>query len=206
MELVPIKVRIGLRPNGKGGVEADHPPFNQLSCTGSTDWAHWVDQNGGGWKYDKKCGHSESDEFNDAVPDKNGEHANLEVGCQYGCLLVPEIFAEQAVALFSGAPYNIKILSEESFETFYNERCCAHMPEIHKDADALKAIADIQALEAGPLKTIDPTPAEIKAREDAVNPDIQTERGLRRNLDRYWEDHKKKHGITIRASERKVVA
>jgi hypothetical protein len=84
-ELVAIKVRIGLKPNG----HAEYPNFNELGSVRkeNMDWAIYVDQFGIGWQYDKTSGHKEHSEDSPA-------------GMQWGMLLVPTDFAREAVEMF----------------------------------------------------------------------------------------------------------
>lgn len=185
-DLVPIKVRIGLRPNG----HADHPDFNLLPPEvrdGGLDWSIYIDRFGIGWHYDKVCGHKETDAGNPDVPADHG-HRCTEFGVQYACTLVPEPFALAAVAKFPGA---VAIIDETSFESFYDDRAHAQEPDILRDADVLRAIRDQMALEADPLVTTpEPTLSEKRARTDALDPDVQSVRGVRKNLRRRWADAK----------------
>ena len=190
--LVPLKVYIGLRSNGY----ADHPDFNKLpgNVRGNMDWAHYIDQSGGdGWFYDKRCGHRETD-INDQDVPLDHEHRNIEVGCQFGCLLVPEAFADAAVAMFGNSKHKIKIINEASFESFYNDRAHHHEEDELVDLDALNKIN--ARITAG-----DDSEATAKKKKDALNPDHPA-RGVKKNYRKRWADWKKHRGIEIRAKER----
>jgi len=177
--MVFLKVKIGTRYTS-GKREADHPDFNLLPSVQSSgiDWSHYVDQFGG-WHYDKVSGHLESDKNNASVP-VDHPHRNDEFGYQYGCLYVPEEFANEAVAQFGSL---CVIIDEASFEAFYDDRANAHLPDVLSDGDIVSKLRDQMALEANPLVTTPPVTAEEKARRDAaLDPKNQTVRGLRNNL------------------------
>lgn len=144
MDLVPIKVKIGLRANG----HADHPDWELLPLARSSSVKSHMPH---GWVYDKSCGHQES-----------GPGSPL--GMQWGALLVSADFAEQAKSQF---PALITELTEAEFETFYNEKSRAHMPTERIDTDrlvGLKAQRDLliaieqstTAIDAEILKALDP--------------------------------------------------
>ena len=82
-ELVGIKVKIG--QCGVTGC-AKYPDFSKLACVQASplDWSKYVDVHGLGWHYDC-CGHQE---------DEDGSPA----GMQWGMLIIPETFADEAVA------------------------------------------------------------------------------------------------------------
>jgi len=191
--LVPIKVKIGLRGDG----HADHPPFNALSerVRSGMDWSHYIDTLASeGWFYDKKCGHSDTDVHNDEVPNGH-EHENNEIGCQFGCLLVPEAFALAAVSKFGGSPYFIEIISEASFESFYDERAHAHEDEEVVDTIALEKIK--ARIDAG-----DNSQSMKNKQANALNRD-HPEKGVKKNHRKGYANYKTHRGIEIRASERK---
>lgn len=194
--LVPIKIKIGLRANG----HADHPPFNNLSADvrGNTDWSYYIDKHGsGGLHYDKVSGHKECDINNDDVTAEH-EHRNDELGCQFACLLVPTPFAEAAVSMFSGEPYQIKIISEESFEVFYNDRAHAHEDEELVDRNALQNLNER-------IKAGDDSLATQTKKVNALDPN-HPERGVKKNHRKKWVDFKKQRGLEIRETERKSIA
>jgi hypothetical protein len=86
MELVPIKIKIGLRANG----HADHPLWTLLPMiTKEEDEKQYMPH---GWMYDKSCGHTESR--------MDGDAWDSSVGMQWGCLLVTKAFAEEAIKTF----------------------------------------------------------------------------------------------------------
>lgn len=120
MDLVPIKVHIGLKNNG----HAKYPNFNGLASVKATglDWSQYVDVHGSGWLYDT-CGHKE-------------EETGSPLGCQLGMLLVPEAFANEASAEFS----TVDILTETEAEDFYEDNHGKHFDEEDLDKDVLQAI------------------------------------------------------------------
>ncbi len=168
MDFKAIKVLIGT--NTSGG--ALYPDFNTLASVKDSgmDWAHYVDRRGTGWHYDKCCAHQI-----DAV--------GSPMGVQYGMLLVPAEFANDALANF---PATVQALTEAEVETFYNDHCHAHEGEENFAAPIIQAIAVKQsagiALSATDKKALDsndPTP------------------GITKNPNKLWADHKALRGINI---------
>ena len=83
--LVPIRVTIGLKPNG----HALYPDFNTLASVQASgmDWSRYVDIEGIGWHYDKQRGHKVDD-------------LESPFGQQFGVLIVPKVMANEAIAAF----------------------------------------------------------------------------------------------------------
>lgn len=173
-ELTALKVRIGRRANR----QADYPDFNLLTVVEASgqDWSHYVDAVGGGWHYDKVCGH-------------DMEEPGSPRGTQWGCLLVDDGFAKQAVARF---PETCSIITEAEFETFHDERAHAHEPEVDEDKEAIQTLVNRRALgETIPQTEID----------KALNPDDPTP-GRRRNTRKTWAARKASMGVTIKKTTR----
>lgn len=177
MELVPIKVRIGLKDNG----HAKYPDFNKLEAgvRKNLDWSTYIDRFGIGWHYDKTCGHREFREGDD-FGDSFGEHC--------GCLCVPEDFAKAAVSMF---PNDVKFLDETEMQDFYDNKAHVHEAEEHVDEQAMKAF-EIKHRVMG-----------MAAMEDvaylaAIDPENPAP-GIRRNRSRYWDDFKGKMNITVKS-------
>ena len=168
MDLVPIKVKIGLKPNG----HAKYPNFNQLPAVISAgmDWSNYVDSLGLGWHYDQTSGHKE------ATPDSP-------YGMQWGVLIVPKPFADQAVAMF---PAECAKLTEAELEDFYDNK--AHINEPDEIFDE-KVLNGIQAKRSLGLEL---TPQQLKA----IDPDDDTP-GIRKNKRRKWQDYKRSVDATI---------
>jgi hypothetical protein len=171
MELVPLKVRIGL----KAGGGHQFPDFNQLDAglRDGMDWCFYVDKFGG-WHYDKVAGHSDDDTANDSPP-----------GTWIGMLLVPESFANAAVAQFPGV---CSVMDETAAESFYNDRAHKHEPPIKEDREVLQAIKAKRDLGI----------PEEQADIDALNPDHPAP-GRRRNKLNTFSDYKVNRGVTIKA-------
>lgn len=166
--LIPLKVKIGLTPKGA----AAYPDFNQLPLLVKLgiDWSLYVDAEGDGWHYDKLCGHKEEDETSPQ-------------GQQWGVLLVPLQFAEEAEFMF---PSLVEIMSEADFIYFYDNRTQCHAQEEEIDSEIVASITKKQelglALTAQQLKAIDPATSE---------------RGIRPNTNRFWAAYKAKRGIEL---------
>lgn len=174
MDLVALKVKIGLRPNG----HADHPAFNNIDSAirKDMDWSHYVDQYGTGWHYDKSCGHKEH------RVEANSD-TDSPMGMQWGILMIPEDFADAAISKF---PKECSILTEAQLQEWYDNRCHKHEPEEKLDLRVLEGIKAKR--DAGiPLNQSD---------NDALNVDNDTP-GITRNKNKRWIDFKANKGIKI---------
>lgn len=169
--LVPIKVKIGLRPNG----HADHPNWTKLPMINSdSDVRQYCPS---GWIYDKSCGHQD-----DSV-DSPRE-------MQWGCLLCTEQFANEAVVAY---PELITQLTAVEFEDFYNNKAMAHLAENKYNIDILQGLK----LELDLKKEAKQDTIELTAKiEKAIDPNDK-EKGIEKNQDRYWNDYKVKKGFNI---------
>lgn len=174
MELVPIKVRIGLK-SVKSKMLHAHPDFNTLpeELRDGLDWSHYVDKFGG-WKYDNVAGHSDHDPDNDSPN-----------GMWLGMLLVPEAFAQAAVEKF---PEQCFFLTETECERFYEDRHTFDQPEINDDTETLQAVAAKRA--AG-------IPEDDQDR-NAMDPDNPM-RGRRRNKTKTFAGYKQQRGISVKS-------
>lgn len=166
--LVPLKVKIGLKPNG----HASYPDFNRLNevAEKGMDWANYVDTLGEGWMYDKISGHR------DDTPDSP-------FGQQWGVLLVPAIFVEQATQAF---PNECQELTETELEEFYETKVSVSEPDEIIDTEVLMAIKAKQDL--GLTLTAD--------QQSALDPNTPV-RGIRKNPRKKWADHKASRNIEI---------
>lgn len=169
---VPIKVIIGLRPNG----HADHPDWSKLPLVIAGGRAE--DHMAGGWVYDKSSGHQESD-------------AESPLGQQLGILFVSEQMADECVATF---PATIsKMLNEAQLENFIESRCTAHLDEFDYDADALNTLKTERDL----LVSIGQPTAEVDTRiAKALDPNDPT-RGKRQRIGKTWESVKASRKIDL---------
>ena len=168
-ELVGIKVKIGLKPNG----HAKYPDFNQLPSVNDRgmDWSFYVDAYGSGWQYDKTSGHRDN---TDDSPQ----------GQQWGMLLVPETFADEAVVAFSE---DVALLTELEIEDFYNNKAHIYDEEEDIDQSILEKIKLKQDLNI-PLTT---------QQQKALDPEDDTP-GIRKNKKKNWVDYKKLKKITVK--------
>lgn len=120
-DLVAIRVKIGLR----GGRQAKYPNFNALGAViqSGLDWSEYIDLHGSGWLYDC-CGHHDHED-------------DSPVGQQWGMLLVPHDFAEQAAAKF---PDDVTRLTPAQAEHFYDHCCARDLPDEEIDERVLAPI------------------------------------------------------------------
>lgn len=169
-QLVPIKVKIGLKSNGN----ALYPDFNKLQTVADSgmDWAKYIDIYGLGWHYDKVSGHKE-------------ETTDSPFGQQWGALIVPPAFADEAIAMY---PETTSKLTEAELEDFYNTKAHAHEPDENIDTDILAGIKAKQDL--GLSLTAD--------QQKALDPDDHTVRGIVKNRRKRWVDYKTLVGVTIK--------
>ena len=178
MELVPIKVKIGLRANG----HADHPLWTLLPMiTKEKDAKQYMPH---GWVYDKSCGHAESR--------MEGNAWDSPIGMQWGCLLVTEAFAAEAIVTF---PTLITEITEVEFEDFYNNKSRVHMTEYNYNSQLLEGLK----LEYD-LKVINnENVVAIKQRiAKAIDPNDSAP-GILKNKDKLWVDKKASIDVTIKS-------
>lgn len=166
--LVPIKVKIGLKPNG----HAKYPNFNTLQCVidAGIDWSNYVDTYGLGWHYDKTSGHKE-------------DTLDSPFGQQWGVLIIPKEFATEALITF---PLDITELTEIELEDFYNNKAHAHEPDEKFNTDILAGIKLKQDL------SIALTQNQI----DALDPNNNIP-GIMKNKKKIWVDYKILKGVNI---------
>lgn len=195
--LVPIKVKILLGPDGKH----QYPPFNQLapSLRGHLDWATFFDTHGIGWHYDRLSGFGVSDANDPQVP-AGHEHSNTDPSCWYGVSCVPKPFADAAVAAF---PALVSLMSEASLETFYDDRAHAHEETEILDKEDLLALKARIDLENEPNAPTTPPSAEILALRARMLDPNDPKRGIRKNRNRKWADFKVAKGLSIDQSQAK---
>ena len=171
-QLTPIKVKIGLRPNG----HANHPDWTKLPMINSDSEVRQYAPSG--WIYDKSCGHQE-----DSIDSPRG--------MQWGCLLVTQEFADEAVVAY---PDLITKITEVEFEDFFNNKARKHLAEKNYNMDVLKGLKleldlkrelgqDVVALKAKIAKALDPN---------------DSEKGIEKNDERYWSDYQIKKGLEIK--------
>lgn len=174
MELIPLKVKIGLKNEGGKKLHA-FPDFNQIDSVlrDNMDWSYFVDKFGG-WHYDQISGHADDDPGDD-TPRGNWD----------GMLCVPNAFAQAAVAMF---PAQCSILTETQAETFYDTRSHVRDSAIKEDTNVLQAIKAKRDLGI----------AEDQADLDALNPDHPA-LGRRRNKRKDWAGFKAAEGVTIKS-------
>lgn len=181
--VVPLKVKIGLRPNG----HADHPDWTKLPLAlvgpGNSVENAAVHMNFlGGWKYDKTSGHADNT-------------LDSPVGQQFGMIFVTEQFATEAEAEF---PTLITRLTEAETIDFWDNKAHAHLDEFRRDQqvlDGLKMEHDLLLL-AGGADASRITALKAKIRR-ALNPD-DPEPGLRRNLEKTWVLRLPTSGIVLK--------
>lgn len=178
MELVPIKVKIGLRANS----HADHPQWTLLPMVNKEQDAKQYMPFG--WIYDKSCGHAESR--------TEGNSWDSPVGMQWGCILVTEAFAAEAIVTF---PTLITQLTEAEFEDFYDNKAMAHLSENSynlQELEGLKLEHDLKMINAGNVTALK---AKIAKAVDPADPTP----GIIKNTGRKWADKKATIDVTIKA-------
>lgn len=172
INLVPIKVKIGLRANG----HADHPDWTKLPMINNdSEVRQFVPS---GWIYDKSCGHQE-------------EGINSPREMQWGCLLCTEQFANEAIVAY---PALITKLTEIEFEDFFNNKAMAHLSEENYDNDVLQGLKTELDLKTELHQNVVDLKAKIIKALDPNN----KEQGIRKNNERYWVDYKVKKGFEIK--------
>ena len=188
-DLTALRVKIGLRSNG----HADHPDFNTLAVVQASglDWSKYVDSQGLGWHYDKTSGHK----------DDNG---GSPFGSQWGMLVVPETFADEALASF---PALCTRLTEVQCTSFYDTKAHAHEePETRKDTVILGIRHEIDLVKEALVDPNLPDPSSdrtrLESRRDtlrlrlrkALDP-VDPTPGVHQNLRRRWVDATARAGV-----------
>jgi len=173
MELVPIKVKIGLRSNG----HADHPDWYKLPLSATMEPAT---QMGSGWHYDKSCGHKE-------------EGGDSPVGMQWGLLFVTPLFAREAKEVF---PELVTELTEAEAKDFWENRCTIGMSENKTDVNILQALQIELALKKGLNQDVTALEAKISK---ALDPN-DIEPGVKKNKQKSFDDAKVELGFTVISS------
>lgn len=178
MDGVPIKVKIGLRPNG----HADHPDWTILPLVagGATKEdrenlvrAHQIER----WKYDNTSGHED-------------DTADSPKGMQWGMMIVTKEFAEQAMAQW---PTLVFEMTEAEAEDFWNNRAMAGVPRFKYDTDQLigmKAERDLRIALAQDTKELDQRIAV------ALDPATKVP-GVRERRETVWSQHKEDSKLTV---------
>lgn len=167
-DLVPVKVKIGLKSNG----HAKYPNFNVLQAVinAGIDWAQYIDIYGMGWYYDKVSGHQD-------------DSPESPFGQQWGVMVVPKDFADEAISRF---PQECTKLTENELEIFIDERALAHIPDEDINLEVLQGIREKQAL------GLELTAWQIKA----LDPNDDTP-GIKKNKEKTWKGIKEKKGVKI---------
>lgn len=171
MELVPIKVKIGLRSDNG---QHDFPDFNTLASViaSGLDWSVYIDQQyKPAWLY-SCCGHQEEEPGNP-------------LGQWLGMILVPAAFATEAVAAF---PAVVTQLTDAEAATFYDTDHAKNVDEEVIDDAVLHAIK-------AKKEFVPPIPLTAHQNK-AIDPTDSTP-GIRPNPDKTFAGFKTKRGITV---------
>ncbi len=177
-DLVALKVIIKSDPLTG---HALYPNFNLVTSAtrNGLDWSKYIDIQGGGWHYDKTCGHKE-------------ESAESPHGEQIGCLCVPVAFATEALALF---PNEVSKITTLEFEAFHDNKAHAHEDAEKVDTDTLNGLNARRQLMVVRNQDVTTLDAQIDAALDPLN---QTEMGVRKNDTKMWKDAVKVNGINLK--------
>lgn len=171
-QLVPIRIKIGLRDNG----HADHPDWNKLPMI--NDDSDMKKECPTGWLYDKTSGHQE-------------ESIDSPRGMQWGYLLCSQQFAVEAMSTY---PALVIQLTETEFEDCFNNKVMSHLPEKKYDLDVLKGLK----LELDLKKQLKQNVNELQIQIEKALDENNDEKGIKKNKDRYWVDYKVKKGFEIK--------
>lgn len=175
VDLVPIKVKIGVGPvNGKQLHK--YPSFNTLQSIidSGMDWSEYVDVRGLGWHYDKTSGH-------------DTDSTDSPIGNQNGVLIVPKIFADEAVVAF---PTVVSKLNETDLEDFYDNKAHAHESDNIVNEHLFKEF-EMKTKLGVPLSG-----TENILRNKMLDPADDT-LGITKNNKKKWSDFKQISNVTI---------
>lgn len=183
--VVPLKVKIGLRPNG----HADHPDWHKLpmvavmSREAGEDVIRSHNAFLGGWKYDKTSGHAD-------------DTTDSPMGQQWGMLFVSEQFSAEAEAHAEIGPLVERMTEAEAID-FWDNKAHAHLDEFRRDTELLNGLkVELDLLEAvgGQAARITGLKAKIKK---AIDPD-DPEPGLKRNMEKRWALKSPTSGVVLK--------
>lgn len=197
MDVVPIRVKIGLKPNG----HADYPAWENLPIiaaglpAGNPTRArideeinkHWHPVK---WLYDKVSGHE------DDTP--GGAFASPQ-GQQWGMLLVSRQFADQAISAF---PALVTEMTQAQCQNFWNNRAMVRLRDEDDDLDALNALKVrrdlLLSLPDSPQRTTRLEALDTRI-ANALDPDSD-EPGVKKNHRRRFADAATRFSITFHSS------
>ncbi len=170
---VPIKVSIGLRPNG----HADHPDWTRLpleTIGGDRHETHQYIK----WRYDNTSGPESK------LPDSP-------IGIQLGMLVVSPTFADEAVAMFPNLVSKMTDAEARIFwETRANQKILAEKINTNR-LQGLKVRRDLMVSLGNSTATID---LEIAKALDPNDPAP----GVIKTKDKLWDDAKSHFDLTVR--------
>lgn len=172
---VPIKVKIGLKPNG----HADYPDWTTLPLEAQDGEPHQNHQFVK-WYYDKTSGHE----------DDNGTDSPQ--GMQWGMMIVSDRFASEAVARW---PKRVFIMDEAEAQVFWETRCTAHRPRHRVDGNEIVALEAQRKLMLARGDDITALDAEITKALDGNDP----RKGVIKVQEKTWEGAKERFKISIKA-------
>jgi hypothetical protein len=174
-EGVAIKVKIGLKPNGRGDMWHDYPDWDKLPLAATEPHqSHQIVK----WRYDK-CGHCE-------------DTSESPVGIQYGMMIVTEQFANEAVAMFSDL---VTVMTEAEAKEFWERKAHAHIPENKTNS---RALTDYYS-ELQLRKALGQDTAALEEKiTNALDPD-SSEAGLVKDKEKKFADAKVSLGFTIKS-------
>jgi len=190
MDIVPLRVRIGLRANG----HADHPAWEHLPMIASALPAsasreridqeintHWL----GSWHYDKTSGHAE-------------HTAESPYGMQWGMIFTDRAFADEALATF---PTLVTQMTQAEVAVFWDDQVMVRLADEQVDLEVLQGLAaHRQLLTRGPGGGVGSRLTALDARIDlALDPDDPS-LGVRRNLLRRFASARGRLGLTFHPS------
>lgn len=179
-EVVPILVRIGLKPNG----HHDYPDWTQLPLQvigGQRHEDHQIQK----WMYDKVSGH---DDHNPTV-----DFLDSPKGNQLGVMLVTDQYAQEAITLFPA----VSIITEAQLEQFWDTRATVFLDDFKYDLEYLQTLEvewrlrDI--LKDAPGKLL--VEAQIA---DALDVTKDDKKGKKKDKKKLWADAKLTLDITIK--------
>lgn len=175
-EGVPIKVKIGLKPNGKGAMWHDYPNWALLPMVqaGTTPESQQIVK----WKYDKTSGHED-----DTVDSPAGQ--------QWGMMIVTEQFANEAIVMY---PATVSKMTEVEAQAFWDNKAHAHIPEDRID----KAILENLNTELTLRKALAQDTTVLEGRIAKALDRNDTEPGVRKDKIKKFADAKTSLGFTIK--------
>jgi hypothetical protein len=178
MQGIPIKVKIGLKPNG----HADYPDWTTLPLAGAGEKSEREERVAAQqiikWRYDKQSGHDD-----DGVDSPRG--------IQWGMMVVSQQFVTEATAAW---PDRVFVMTEAEAEDFWDNRVYRSVPDVVHDTDVLQGLAAERQLKEALGQSLTEIDTRIAKALDPADPEL----GTRHRRETKWANVKVDKNLDIK--------